>query len=128
VNIARRELQLKEREQLISLGKFGIDKAVDVISNPAIALVGGFILTNLAQNKVIGYTTSDQKSIDKNWWNIIFPQWSLLIPDETEHTLPAGSVKTLLTEDQANIARAGLVALASSGLVSNLAGLVKGIK
>lgn len=122
----RREIELQERQQLIDVGKWGVEKVLDVITSPAIALVGGFALTNYAQNKVIGYTTTDNKTYNFNWWNAVFPQWSLFIPDFTEQNIPAGNPMTILTPDQANLARAALVALASSGLVGNIAGILKG--
>lgn len=123
MNVAKRELQLKERQQFIDIGKFGVDKAVELVSNPAIALVGGYLLTNLAQNKVIGYTTADQTTISRNWLDVLFPMFSTFIPDYTERTVPAGTPLTLLTDDQANICRAALLALASSGVVKDVAGL-----
>lgn len=128
MNVEKRKVQLQERQQLIDLGKWGVDSVVKLASNPAFTLVGGFILTNMAENTVIGKTSVDDTTIDYNWWNVVFPQWSIFFPDKETHTIPAGSPVTLLTKDQANVARAALVALASSGLVGSLTGLLKGVQ
>jgi len=120
--LKRRELKAQETKQVLDLAKFIVDKAVDLVSNPAVSLVGGFTLVNLAENKVIGVTKNDRLIRRVNFWGTMFPQF---IDEFTDTTIPAGTPLTLLTPDQANLARVALVALASGGLVSNLAEVLK---
>jgi len=118
--LKRRELKAQENKQLLDVASKAAGGALKLLTQPAVALVGGFVLTNLAENIVIGKTQTERVIVEQQWWQHLFPMWSLFIPDTKETTIPAGQPLTLLTKDQANVARAALVALASGGLLTSI--------
>jgi len=123
-----KQATLVRRAQNWEKQKYLLDKGTDalkVLANPVTMLVGGFALTTVLEHTKIGVTDNDTKEVKVNWWpTLLGPLGLLLFPDAGKVTdIPAGSPVYVLSEDQANVCRGALVALAAgqSGLL-NLAG------
>lgn len=121
-------LKEQKRQANIELLKFGVDKAVTVITDPTFSLVTGFVLTNYLQNTPMGTISTPGGVVQKfNFWNAIFP---FLGPTISEEVTTAGTQQVnVLTEDQANLLRGGLIAAvaAKAGVFTGISDLVKGI-
>jgi len=112
---------------------WGIDKLTPLIVNPVTAYVSGFVLANVLENTVIGHTSQDKTKTIINpagaAVGMTFPWLLPFMELRKEINAPAGTPITALTSDQAQVLRAGLVAMAvgQSGMLSQAGNVVTGI-
>ena len=109
---------------------YGLDRFLPILANPVTMYVGGFALTNILEHTKIGVTQTSTTTESINKKNaalaFLFPWLNPFIETNTTTTQPAGAPIYALSADQANVARAGLVALAvgQSGLLGQAASLI----
>lgn len=132
-SIERQRIQLEKRKMGQDLLTTALEPAGKLLASPLVQTSGLFVLINWLQHaEMMEYTYPEDVTIiedDWSWFIALFPQFSFLAPKPKTTVIRAGTKRkvTYLTEAQANLLRAGLVAIGSGGLngLSNLIGSVK---
>ena len=87
--------------------KYALNKTTEILLNPAVVMIAGFVAINLLENLKYGDVEAVKRSTgQKPWWIWLVPNLRVFVPDTqiTEYTQ-----KTVLSQDQANVLRTGLV-------------------
>ena len=122
----------KEKAQWEKTKYFG-DKIAALVANPVMLLVGGFAATNILQHtKYAEVEVMEDTTVtaDENRWiKLVFPQWGIFFPPKTVVYRAGTKIPmTVLTDDQANLARTALLAYAGASGLSGVMDILKGNK
>jgi hypothetical protein len=128
-----------ERKQLEwEKQRFLLDKAAGILASPALLTTGAFVAINVLQNTKMAtvYRQEHTEAGEVNLWKAalgtVNPLLMLLLPSKSPDTvIPAGNQDvTWLTDDQANVLRAGIILMGTaqgvgqSGILGDIAKLV----
>lgn len=119
-----KQATLEKRQAAWEKQKYFLDKAWGLVANPAGLLIAGFVATNILQHTKIGVVTVEEGG-SSPWWSFLPPLWFL--PTGPQPTTTKTIPMTVITDDQANALRAGLVTAfaGGTGIIDALKGLFK---
>jgi len=106
---------------------YAVDRVLPIMANPVNLMIGGFVLTNVLEHTPLGDKRVTPGTAGLNLMSKWF-SWDW-IKDIGQPVDVTPVQLTVLTADQANVLRAGLVMVAASqtGIFSQLGGLVKAV-